>query len=137
MDSEGSTDIVVYVDRVIKMDYLAAVPDTIDDKGTAKLFIDRVFCHHGLPVAIISYIDPRFIKMFWNSFFKVLGTRLDMSTADRLQTDGQTERLYRDIGDILRSIFAITTKLWKSILTVVEFALNNAVHNLPATHRST
>ena len=42
-DSEGNTGIVVFVDRLSKMAHLAAVPDSIDAKGTAKLFIDRVF----------------------------------------------------------------------------------------------
>ena len=55
------------------------------------LFIDRVFRQHGLPLAIVSDRDPRFTGKFWKSIFKVLGTRLDMSTADHPQTDGQTE----------------------------------------------
>ena len=42
-DLEGNTGIVVFVDRLSKMDHLAAVPESIDAEGTAKLFIDRVF----------------------------------------------------------------------------------------------
>ena len=34
----------------------------------------------------------------------------------------------RIIGDILRSVYCETPKRWSSILPVVEFALNNAVH---------
>uniref|UniRef100_A0AAV1T4X3 Integrase catalytic domain-containing protein n=1 Tax=Peronospora matthiolae TaxID=2874970 RepID=A0AAV1T4X3_9STRA len=105
-DSEGDTGIVVFVDRLSKMAHLAAVPDSIDAEGTEKLFIDRVFRQHGLPVAIISDRDPRFTGKFWKSIFKVLGTRLDMSTADHPQTDGQTERVNRVINDILRSVCA-------------------------------
>ena len=51
-----------------------------------------------------------------------------MSTADHPQTDGQTERVNRVIGDILRSVCADTPRRWSSMLPVVEFALNNAVH---------
>ena len=98
-DAQGNTGIVVFVDRLSKMAHLAAVPDTIDGEGTATLFIDRVFRQHGLPVAIVSDRDPRFTGKFWNSVFKVLGTRLDMSTADFPQTDGQTEQMNRVIGD--------------------------------------
>ena len=50
-----------------------------------------------------------------------------MSTADHPLTDGQTERVNRVIGDILRSVCAETPKRWISMLPVVEFALNNAV----------
>ena len=51
-DAQGNTGIVVFVDRLTKMAYLAAVPDTIDGDGTAMLFIDRVFRQHGFPVTI-------------------------------------------------------------------------------------
>ena len=58
----------------------------------------------------------------------MLGTRLDISTADHSQTDGQTERVNRVINDILRSVCADTPMHWSSMLPVVEFALKNAVH---------
>ena len=83
-----------------------------------------------LPLAIISDCDPRFTGKFWTSIFNVHGTRLDMSTADHPQTDGQTERVSRVIGDVLRSVCAESPKIWSSMLPFVEFALNNAVHAL-------
>uniref|UniRef100_H3GZA0 Integrase catalytic domain-containing protein n=1 Tax=Phytophthora ramorum TaxID=164328 RepID=H3GZA0_PHYRM len=127
-DSDGNTGIVVFVDRLSKMAHLAAVPDTIDGKGTAKLFIDLVFRQHGLPESIVSDRDPRFTGKFWSSVFKVLGTRLDMSTTDHPQTDGQTERVNRVVEDVLRSVCAETPKRWSTMLPLGEFALNNAVH---------
>ena len=99
-DAAGNTGIVVFVDRLSKMAHLAAVPDSIDGAGTAQLFLDRVFRQHGLPEVIVSDRDPRFTGTFWSSVFKVLGTRLDMSTADHPQTDGQTERVNRVAEDI-------------------------------------
>ena len=104
------------------------MPDSIDAEGTAKQFIDRVFRQHGLPVEIVPDRDPRFIRKFWKPIFKVLGTRLDISTAEHPQTDGQTERVNRVINDILRSVCADTPMRWGSMLPVVEFAMNNAVH---------
>ncbi|CAI5737343.1 unnamed protein product [Peronospora farinosa] len=127
-DSHGNTGIAVFVDRLSKMAHLAAVPDSIDGVGTVELFIDRVFRQHGLPVAIVSDRDLRFTSKFWKSVFQVLGTRLDMSTADHPQTDGQTERVNRVVEDILRSVCAETPKRWSAMLPVVEFALNNSVH---------
>ena len=94
------------------------------------LFIDRMFRQHGVPLAIISDRDPRFTGKFCTSIFKVLGTRLDMSTADHPQTDGKTERVNRVIGNVLRSVCAESRKTWSSMLPVNEFALNNAVHVL-------
>ncbi|GMF56535.1 unnamed protein product [Phytophthora fragariaefolia] len=57
-DAAGNTGIVVFVDRLIKLAHLAAVPDTIDGEGTATLFLDRVFRQHGLPEAVVSDRDP-------------------------------------------------------------------------------
>ncbi|GMF26753.1 unnamed protein product [Phytophthora fragariaefolia] len=70
----------------------------------------------------------RFTGKFWTSVFTVLRHRLDMSTADHSQTDGQTERDNRVVEDVLRSICAETPKHWSAMLPLVEFALNNAVH---------
>ncbi|GMF52190.1 unnamed protein product [Phytophthora fragariaefolia] len=127
-DVAGNTGVVVFGDRLSKMAHLAGVPDTIDGEGTATLFLDRVFRQHGLPEAVVSDRDPRFTGKFWTSMFAVLDTRLDMSTADHPQTDGQTERVNRVVEDVLRSICAETPKRWSATLPLVEFALNNAVH---------
>ena len=120
-DSYGNKGIVVFVECLRNMAHLSAMPDSIDGEITAKLF-------HGLPVAIISDRDPCFTRNFWNSVFKVLGTLLYMSTADHPQSGGQTEIVNRIIGDILRSVCAETPKRWSSMIPVVEFAMNNAVH---------
>ncbi|KAG3191871.1 hypothetical protein C6341_g941 [Phytophthora cactorum] len=127
-DKAGNTCFVVFVDRLSKMDHLAVVPDTIDGEGTALLFLDQVFRQHGLPEAILSDRDAHFTAKFWKSLFQVLGIRLDMSTADHPQTDGQTERVNRVVVDILRSVCAETPRRWSEVLPLVEFALNNAVH---------
>ena len=52
-----------------------------------------------------------------------------MSTADHPETDGQTERVNRVIEDILRSIATTYPKKWSSMLPLVEFAINSAVHS--------
>ncbi|POM60516.1 Pol protein, partial [Phytophthora palmivora] len=109
-DSAGNTSVVVFVDGLSKMVHLAAVPDTIDVKSTASLVLDGVFRQRGLPELIVAYRDPRFTGEFWPILVKVLGTRLDMATADHPQTDGQTERTNRVVEDILRSVCAETPK---------------------------
>ncbi|POM79530.1 Pol protein, partial [Phytophthora palmivora] len=50
-----------------------------------------------------------------------------MSTADHPQTDGQTERVNRVLKDTLRSICAEVPRSWSDQLSMVKFALNNAV----------
>ncbi|KAG3175873.1 hypothetical protein PC128_g17526 [Phytophthora cactorum] len=96
------------INRLSKMTHLAAVSDTIDGEGTALLFLDRVFRQHDLSEAIVSDRDPRFNAKLWKSLFQVLGTRLDMSTADHSETDSQTEHVNLVVEDILRSVAGFT-----------------------------
>ncbi|KAE8960583.1 hypothetical protein PF010_g31073 [Phytophthora fragariae] len=108
---------------------LSAVRKSVTAPQAAQLFVDNVFRNHGLPEAFVSDRDPRFVSHFWQHLFRLLGTRLDMSTADHPQTDGQTERVNRVLEDILRSVCAAEPTKWGALLPQVEFALNNAVHS--------
>ncbi|KAE8991493.1 hypothetical protein PR001_g21210 [Phytophthora rubi] len=105
-DARGHTGILVFVRRLSKMVRLAAVRKSVTAPQAAQLFVDNVFRTHGLPEAFVSDRDPRFVSHFWQHLFRLLGTRLDMSTADHPQTDGQTERVNRVLEDILRSVCA-------------------------------
>ncbi|KAG3067341.1 Transposon Tf2-9 polyprotein [Phytophthora idaei] len=127
-DDHGNTGILVFVCRLSKMVHLAPVPDTVTGEQAARLFVDGVFRHHGLPETFVSDHDPRFTTAFWQTLFQLLGTRLHMSTADHPQTDGQTERVNRVLEDTLRSVCAAAPRTWSERLPVVQFALNNAVH---------
>ncbi|KAG2777969.1 hypothetical protein PC129_g16747 [Phytophthora cactorum] len=50
-----------------------------------------------------------------------------MSTADHPQTDGQTERVNRVIGDLLKS-YAHSFQQWDDCLLMAELAINNSVY---------
>ncbi|GMF50646.1 unnamed protein product [Phytophthora fragariaefolia] len=124
----GNTGILVFVCRLSTMVDRASVLDTVTGKQAAPLFVDCVFRHHGLPEAIVSNRDPRFTAAFWKTLFRLLGTKLSMSTADHPQRDGQTEHVNRVLEDALRSACAEAPRTWSDMLPMVEFALNNAVH---------
>ncbi|KAG2907479.1 hypothetical protein PC117_g20208 [Phytophthora cactorum] len=127
-DDRGNIGILVFVCRLSKMVHLAPVPDTVTGEHAARLFVDDVFRHHGLPETFVSDRDPRFTAAFWQTLFQLLGTRLHMSTADHPQADGQTERVNQVLEDTLRSVCAVAPRTWSERLPVVEFTLNNAVH---------
>ncbi|OWY95939.1 reverse transcriptase [Phytophthora megakarya] len=126
-DSRRKTGIVVFVDRFSKMVHLAAVAAEVTSVQTARLFVDMVFKHHGMPNDFVSDRDPRFTARFWQEVFTLLGTRFSMSTADYPQTDGQTERVNRVLVDLLKS-YAQSFHNWSDYLPMAEFAINNAVH---------
>ncbi|KAG2803948.1 hypothetical protein PC111_g18475 [Phytophthora cactorum] len=126
-DSKRRTGVVVFVDRFNKMHHLAAVPAEVTAVQTARLFVDMVFKHHGMPLDIVSDRDPRFTARFWQEVFTLLGTQLSMSTADHPQTDGQTERMNRVLGDLLKS-YVYSFQQWSDCLPMAKFAINNSVH---------
>ena len=58
-----------------------------------------------------------------------LGTRLDLSTAFHLQTDGQSERTIQVLEDMLRACVIEFGGHWDSFLPLVEFSYNNSYHS--------
>lgn len=123
----GHDALMVVVDRFTKMVRLCPTTSTATAKDTAKLFIDEVFKFHGMPKDIVSDRDVKFTSRFWKSVFEQLGTQLNFSTAFRPQTDGQTERMNRVIEEVLRSYIGAEHDTWDQHLSLVEFAMNNAV----------
>ena len=123
----GYDAIVTFTDRLSKRILVTATTTSVDAPGVARMFFDTVFRHHGLPITIISDRDPRFISNFWKSLFKLVGTRLGMSTSFHPQTDGQSERTNRTLEDMLRAYTNDRHNDWDLHLTPAEFAYNNSV----------
>ena len=132
--SRGHDSILVVVDRFTKWAYMFPVAETIDAPATAKLFFDRVVTRHGLPRAIVSDRDTRFLSSFWQTLWATVGTKLQMSTAYHPQTDGQTEVVNKVITQTLRAFIGPAQTDWDLALPGVEFAYNTAPHS--ATHMS-
>ena len=84
--------ILVIVDRLTKMVHYKPVKITIDTPGLAKVIIDVVVRHHGLPDLIVTDRGLLFTSKFWSSLYYFLGIKRKLSTAFHPQTDGQTER---------------------------------------------
>ncbi|TJX12027.1 transposase family protein, partial [Tissierella creatinini] len=91
-DSQGNTGVVVFVDRFSKMVHLAAVPAEVTAKQTARLFVDMVFKHHGMPIDIVSDRDPRFTAHLWQEVFTLLGSQLSFDVDCGPSADGRADR---------------------------------------------
>ncbi|GMF22911.1 unnamed protein product [Phytophthora lilii] len=126
-DAKRRTGVVVFVDRFSKMVHFAAVPTVVTAAQTVRLIVDMVFRHHGMPRDIVSDRDPRFTARFWQEVFTLLGTQLSMATADHQQTGGQTKRVNRVLGDLLKS-YTHSFSQWSEFLPMTEFSINNSVH---------
>ena len=117
-DFHKNTCFLVFVERFSKMVNLVAVPESINSSACARVFIDTVFRLHGLPRELVSDLGPRFTAEFWCFVFKILGTRLWMSTSDHSETDGQLERANPVLEDIFRGYVHSFTN-WIDFLEMV------------------
>ena len=84
--------IFVIVDRLTKMVHYEPVKVIIDVPGLAKVIIDVVVRHHGLPDSIISDRGAIFTSKFWSSLCYFLRIKQKLLIAFHSQTDGQTKR---------------------------------------------
>nr|GFA72512.1 putative reverse transcriptase domain-containing protein [Tanacetum cinerariifolium] len=86
--SSGYDTIWVIVDRLSKSAYFLPMREDDSMDKLTKLYLKELVTRNGIPLSIISDRDPRFASNFWRAFQKALGTRLDISMAYHLQTDG-------------------------------------------------
>ena len=90
--------------------------------------MEEVYRLHGLSRVIICDRVPKFTSIFWQSIFKHLQTKLNISSAYHPQTDVQSERTHRTIEQFL---LAFTLKHQYESLHVfplAEFSYNNSRH---------
>lgn len=125
----GYDAITVFVDTVTKRAHFE--PSRGDDtaKDVANMYVRAVFKQHGICQELVSDRDPKFISSFWRQLQTQLGTRLKMSTAHRPQSDGQTERVNRNINEYLRAFVNHEQNDWDLHLHLAEYAYNDASHS--------
>nr|GEZ14260.1 reverse transcriptase domain-containing protein [Tanacetum cinerariifolium] len=107
--SQGYETIWVIVDRLTKSAIFTPIRETDPMDKLARIYLKEVIKRHGIPISIISDRDLRFTSNFWRSLQNALGTRLDMSIAYHLETDGQSKRTIQTHEDMLRACARITT----------------------------
>ncbi|MCI27758.1 retrotransposon protein, partial [Trifolium medium] len=66
---------------------------------------------------------------FWRTLHDALGTKLRLSSAYHLQTDGQTERTNQSLEDLLRACVLDDRGSWDDVLPLMEFTYNNIYHS--------
>jgi hypothetical protein len=126
---QGNDCVFVVVDRFLKMVILTACKKSITTSYTAKLFVERVWVHFGIPQTIISDRDNRFLNTFWSSLWSLLDTKLTKSTTFHSQTNGQTEVINQMIVHILRMYNSKHMCTWDEILPYVQHNYNRALHS--------
>ncbi|KAI3829670.1 hypothetical protein L1987_03798 [Smallanthus sonchifolius] len=126
--SSGYDSIWVIIDRLTKSAHFLPIREDYRVKKLARIYIDEIVSHHGVPLNIISDRDARFTSRFWQSLQTAFDTRLDLSTAYHPQADGQTERTIQTLEDMLRACVIDFGGNWDSHLSLIEFSYNNSYH---------
>nr|GFA71638.1 reverse transcriptase domain-containing protein [Tanacetum cinerariifolium]GFB02098.1 reverse transcriptase domain-containing protein [Tanacetum cinerariifolium] len=126
--SQGYDTIWVIVDRLTKSAIFTPIRETDPMDKLARIYLKEVVTRHGIPVLIISDRDLRFTSNFWRSLQNALSTRLDMSIANHLETDGQSERTIQTLENMLRAYAIDFGKGWVNHLPLVEFSHNNSYY---------
>ena len=126
-ESLGYNYILVMVDRFSKE--AVFVPCTKEETAlsTAELFRDHVWCQHGLPASVVSDRGLVFASNFLGELYRLLGVKRKMSMAFHHQTDGQTERLNREINQYLRTYVNDQQNEWAKWIKIAQFVWNNMV----------
>ena len=127
--------ILIIVNQLTKMVHYKPVKVTIDVSGLAKVIIDVVVWHHGLPDSILTDRGSFFTSKFWSSLCCFLGVKRRLSTAFYPQSDGQTKRQNSTMEAYLRAFVNFKQNDWARLLPMAEFAYNN-VKNASTGHMS-
>ena len=92
----------------------------------AYLFVLHVFSKHSVPSHVTSNRGSEFVS----NFFRSLGTTLDMqlhfTSGYHPEGDGQTECTNQTLKQYLRVYCNYQQDNWSKLLSLVEFAYNNA-----------
>jgi transposase InsO family protein len=106
---------------------------TVTAEEIATLFLQGVYRLHGLPRVLISDRDSKFVSAFWQTLWRRLGTRLNISSSRHPETGGLTERVNNTFQQLLRCFCGYDGSDWTTLLPQVEFAYN-ASRALGAEH---
>ena len=71
---------MVVVDRLNKYNHFITLAHPFTALQVAYAYLDNVYKLYDTPTTIVSDWDKVFLSKFWNEFFKLLGTELQMSS---------------------------------------------------------
>lgn len=84
----GFDAIWVIVDRPTKLAHFISVKIKFSLQKLAEIYILGIVNLHCIPLSIVSNRDLRFMSKFWESLKEALCTKLSLSSAYHLLTDG-------------------------------------------------
>ena len=126
--SDGYNMICTMTCHTLKQVHFARCLDTVTAAQTVDIVLENIIRLHGTPDIIISDRGTQFKAKFWQEFFRILGTKVKLSTSFHPQTDGSSEIVNKSLGQYLRCFVNYLLDDWSRHLGMCEFAFNNSYH---------
>eukprot|EP00955_Chlamydomonas_euryale_P058564 357113-Chlamydomonas_euryale.AAC.2 len=128
-DPRGYDAVLVVVDRLMNLVTLIPTYTDANAEDTAYAFFANVVTRFGVPKEIVIDRQSLFVGNFQKELHETLGIKGCATTAYHPQSDGQTERNNRVIGDMLCNLVGYERQHdWARFLPAAEFANNNTFH---------
>ena len=96
-ESNRKDAVMVVVDSVTKCGHFVDTVTMLSAAGTARLYIQHIWKHHGLPKKPVSDRGLQFVVEFIKELYRLLGIKLAATTAYHPQGDGQMERMNQEL----------------------------------------
>lgn len=96
----GMNSIFVLVDRFSKMSHFIPCCKTSDATFVANLYFQEGIQLHGILKMITSNQDAKFMSYFWHTLWR-RGDKFMFKGPYYPQTDGQTEAINQNVGNLL------------------------------------
>jgi len=108
----GKSVILTVVDRFSKYCHFIPLSHPHSAESVAQAFFTDIVRLHGVPQSLVSDRNPVFTSAFWRELMRLMGTKLQMSTAFHPQSDGQTKAANRVIIMYLRCFTGDRPRQW-------------------------
>lgn len=92
----------------------------------AHAFFAEIVHLHWVLASIVSDREPVFTGTFWHELFRMVGVKLQMSSAFHPQSDGQFEAANKIITMYLRCLTGDRPRHWLEWLPWAEFCYNSS-----------
>ena len=131
--SKNFDTILVVIDKFSKYGHFIPLCHPFTALQVAQIYVDNIYKLHGLPQVLVTDRDPIFTSNIWQELCKLTDTKMNMSSANHPQTDGQTEKLNQCLETFLRCLVHSTPKKWAYWLSQAEYWYNTNYHSALGT----
>jgi hypothetical protein len=104
LECNGFNNVLIVVDNPTRIAHFLPCTKIVTAEENSTLLLRGVYRLHGLPRVLISDRDPKFVSSLWQTLWRRLGTRLNMSSSRHPKRDGLTDREKCTFQQLLRCL---------------------------------